>query len=54
MTPGQVLELLRIGAQLVTVLNQIKAQVEATDPELWAQIADDYNAAVAAFQGDRN
>lgn len=43
------IQLLRIGTQLINTLNQIKAQAEASDPALWARIADDYNAAVAAF-----
>jgi len=50
--PTQIIELLRIGAQLLAAMNQIKAQVQAEDPVLWAKIADDYNAAAAAFNGD--
>ena len=54
MNPAQVLELLRIGAQLIAAMNKIKEQVQAADPVLWAQIADDYNKAVSAFnEGDR-
>lgn len=44
------IELLRVGAQLVNTLNAIKAQVEKDDPELWAQIADDFNNAVSTFK----
>lgn len=52
MNPNQIIELLRIGAQLLAVMNEIKAQIEAHDPVLWAKIADEYNAAVKAFNGD--
>lgn len=51
--PNQIIELLRIGAQLLAVMNQIKAQIEVHDPVLWAKIADEYNAAAKAFNGDQ-
>ena len=49
MNPEIALELLRIGTQLLKTLNALKDEMEATNPELWAKIADDFNAAAAAF-----
>lgn len=49
MNPAAIIELLRIGAQLLSTLNVLKDEIKATNPELWAKIADDYNAAAAAF-----
>lgn len=49
MNPEAVLEVLRIGAQLLKTLNALKDELKETNPELWAQIADDFNAAAAAF-----
>lgn len=49
MNPAAVLEVLRIGAQLLSTLNTLKNELKETNPELWAQIADDFNAAAAAF-----
>lgn len=54
MNPVMLIELLRVGAQLVSTLNQIKAQVEKEDPALWASIADEFNKAVKTFQGDQS
>lgn len=49
MTPDQIVELLRISTQLLKTLNTIKEGLKESNPELWAQIADDFNAAAAAF-----
>ena len=49
MNPATVIEVLRIGAQLLKTLNDLKDEIKVTNPELWAKIADDYNAAAAAF-----
>ena len=49
MNPATALEVLRIGAQLLNTLNALKKEIKETNPELWAQIADDFNAAAAAI-----
>lgn len=52
MNPANVIELMNIAAQLFRALNEIKKQAQEQDPELWRKIADDYNAAAAAFNGE--
>lgn len=49
MNPAAIIEVLRIGAQLLKTLNALKEEIKETNPELWAEIADDFNAAAAAF-----
>ena len=49
MNPTLIIEVLRIGTQLLNTLNALKKDVQETNPELWAEIADDFNAAAAAF-----
>lgn len=49
MNPALIVELLRIGTQLLTTLNNIKQQAQVDNPELWKQISSDFNAAAAAF-----
>lgn len=53
MNPELIIEMLRVGAQLLSAMNRIKAQVQAEDPALWARIADDFNDAATEFNSTK-
>ena len=42
-------QILLIGSQLVTLIQQIRAQTPTLAPEVWATVSSDYKAAVAAW-----
>jgi hypothetical protein len=49
MNPAQIAQLLVLAAQLVQTLQTIRAQSEATQDAVWAQVRADYADALAQF-----
>lgn len=50
MNANDIIALLGLATQLLTNIKKIAKQTEQEAPEVWAQVSDHYNAAVAAFQ----